>query len=92
MTASLHYQRNFQLFYVRLFKSLWYGTLRNRVINAEFHKLLGFLPISRARDQEYGVVNLILDFQQIMQTLDAAQIYSHDGIAGNNFSWWRSHY
>ena len=58
-------------------------------MNAEFHKLLGFLPISSARDQEYGVVNLILDFQRIMQTPDTAQIYSHDRIAGNNFSWWR---
>jgi hypothetical protein len=92
MTSILHYQCYFLLFCVRLFKSLWYRTLRNRVINAEFRKLLGFLPISRARDQEYGVVNLILDFQQIMQTLDAAQIYIHDRIAGNNFSWWRSHY
>lgn len=55
-------------------------------MNAEFHKLLGFLPISSARDQEYGVVNLILDFQRIMQTPDTAQIYSHDRIAGNNFS------
>jgi len=47
-------------------------------MNAEFHKLLGFLPVSTARDQEYGVVNLILDFQQIMQTLDGAQIYSRE--------------